>query len=138
MDDRTSILREACGKASEALEYVVRVRGHLYSAHQLTGRADFLFEEAADLLDEAGMGADAQRLREEIVGRNFLDGRWTFQIVEEFDDGYYAVVEAAVRELEARHAGGRRHAHEAALKEERRTKGEPGHEARPPVPPARR
>ena len=93
MDDPTSILREACGKASEALEYIVRVRGHLYSAHQLTGRADFLFEEAADLLDEAGMGADAQRLREEIVGRNLLDGRWTFQIVEEFDDGYYAVVE---------------------------------------------
>jgi hypothetical protein len=133
MDDRKALVREACGKASEALEYVIRVRGHLYSAHQLTGRADFLFEEAADLLDEAGEDGDAQRLREEIVGRNLLDGRWTFQIVEEFDDVYFSVVEAAVRELEARHTGGRRHAHEAELKELRRTKGEPGHEAQPPA-----
>src|SRR6478752_6580481 len=36
---------EAVGKASEALEYVERARGHLYSLHQLIGRADLLFEE---------------------------------------------------------------------------------------------
>lgn len=125
-------LVDACGKASEALEYVIRVRGHLYSAHQLIGRADFLFEEAADLLEQAGQADDAARLRDEIVGRNLLDGRWTFQIVDEFDDVYYSVVEAAVRELERRHAGGRRHRYEARLKEERRTKGRAGHEALPP------
>lgn len=125
------VLQEACGKASEALEYVIRVRGHLYSAHQLTGRADFLFEEAADLFEQAGCPEDAQRLRDEVVGRNLLDGRWTFQIVDEFDDVYYTVVEGAVRDLEARHTGGQRHRYEAALKERRRTHGRPGHERRP-------
>ena len=34
------------GKATEALEYVERARGHLYAFHQLIGRADLLFEEA--------------------------------------------------------------------------------------------
>ncbi|MCW2691457.1 MAG: hypothetical protein JWM67_61, partial [Mycobacterium sp.] len=29
---------EAVGKLSEALEYLVRARGHLYSLHQLVGR----------------------------------------------------------------------------------------------------
>jgi hypothetical protein len=124
-------LVDACGKASEALEYIIRVRGHLYSAHQLTGRADFLFEEAADLLEQAGQAEDAARLRDEVVGRNLLDGRWTFQIVEEFDDGYWThfrELEAAVRDdLQA----GRRHLREAGMKEDHRTRGEPGHESRP-------
>jgi hypothetical protein len=104
---------------------------HLYSAHQLTGRADFLVEEAADLLEQAGQAEDAARLRDDVVGRNLLDGRWTFQIVEEFDDVYYSVVEEAVRDLERRHTGGCRHRYEAELKEQRRTRGRAGHEARP-------
>jgi len=29
----------------------------------------------------------AERLATELVGRNVLPGRWTFQVVEEFDDG---------------------------------------------------
>src|SRR5918996_2862828 len=37
---------DAVGKATEALEYVERARGHLYAFHQLIGRADLLFEEA--------------------------------------------------------------------------------------------
>ena len=33
----------------------------------------------------------ADRLEKEVVGRNVLNGRWTFQIVEEFDDNYWSV-----------------------------------------------
>jgi hypothetical protein len=60
-----------------------------------------------------------------------LHGRWTFQVVEEFDDGYYqpvVAVEAAVRDALV---AGRRHVYEAELKEERRTAGRPHHERRP-------
>lgn len=128
----TPAMVEACGKASEAFEYLIRVRGHLYTAHQLTGRCDFLLEEAADLFEKAGAKDDADSLRAEIVGRNVLDGRWTFQVVEEFDDVYYSVVEKAVRDLEARHADGQRHVFEANLKDRRRSKGRSGHEAEPP------
>jgi hypothetical protein len=121
----------AVGKASEAVEYVERARGHLYTFHQLMGRADLLFGEAADMLAAAGASEEAERLRVEIVGLNVLDGRWTFQVVDEFEDLYYSQARGAVTRLEARYQGGRRHVFEARLKEARRTKGRPGHERQP-------
>ena len=124
---------EAVGKASEALEYVERVRGHLYSVHQLMGRADFLFEDAAELLAEAGHPGLGEDVLTDVVGRNLLDGRWTFQIVEEFDDVYYDVVRATVRRLEDELLDGRRHVYEAEMKDARRTRDRPGHERRPPA-----
>ena len=126
-------LVKAIGRASEGLEYVERARGHLYALHQLIGRADILFGEAADLLRDAGEPDEAEVLDRDIVGRNVLDGRWTFQIVEEFDDLYYDAVSRAVRDLEEEHLHGRRHVYEARMKEERRTRGRAGHEDRPPA-----
>jgi hypothetical protein len=83
------------------------------------------------MLQDAGHDAWAARLDDELFGRNVLEGRWTFQIVEEFDDGYWTLfreLEAAVRDdLQA----GRRHLREAGMKEDHRTQGEPGHESRP-------
>ena len=122
---------EAVGRASEALEYVERARGHLYSLHQLIGRADILFEEAADLFRDAGQADVADELQRDVVGRNVLDGRWTFQIVEEFDALYHDVVSGAVRGLEDRFHDGQRHVYEARMKEDRRTRGASGHEHRP-------
>jgi hypothetical protein len=125
-------ITEAVGRASEALEYVIRARGHLYSFHQLMGRADLVFGEAVDLLREAGQDEVAAQLQRDVVGRNVLDGRWTFQIVDEFDDLYHDVVTDAVRSLERRFHDGERHVYEARMKEDRRTQGRPGHEHRPP------
>ena len=128
MDDRTV---EALGKLSEALETTERARGHLYSFHQLTGAADLQLGEACGLLREAGHGETADRIERELVGRNVVEGRWTFQIVEEYDDTYWSLF----RELEQQARGsltdGRRHLHEARMKEERRTHGHPGHTASP-------
>jgi hypothetical protein len=60
-----------------------------------------------------------------------LEGRWTFQVVEEFDDLYYS--EVVQHEERVRHAllDGRRHVYEAELKEARRTPGVRGHEYTP-------
>ncbi len=117
---------EGVGRLSEAFEYIERAKGHLYSFHQLMGRADFLVEESAEILREAGHEEFADRLEQELMGRNVLDGRWTFQIVEEFDDVYYEFfrgIERESREL----TGGVRHLYEARMKEQRRSKGEPAH-----------
>jgi hypothetical protein len=124
---------EAVGKASEALEYVERARGHLYSFHQLMGRADIEFGNAADLLREAGLSPDAASVRTDVVGRNVLDGRWTFQVVDEFDELYYRFVVDAVRALERAHLGGRRHVFESNMKDDRQTHGRAGQERRPPA-----
>ena len=120
----------ALGKLSEALEVVERVRGHLYSVHQLTGTADFMLDDAVDLFRRAGHGATAERIQQELIGRNVIPGHWTFQIVEEYDDGYYAEFKAIERDAREELACGRRHLYEAELKEARRTHGRPGHEAR--------
>ena len=117
---------EGVGKLSEAFEYIERAKGHLYSFHQLMGRADFLVGDAAEILKEAGHLEFAGRLEKELVGRNVLDGRWTFQIVEEFDDTYYEFfrgIERESREL----TGGVRHLYEARMKEQRRSKDHPAH-----------
>ena len=111
---------DAVGKASEALEYVERARGHLYAFHQLIGRADFLFEESAVGLTDAGHGTEAAPLWRNVVGRDVLEGRWTFEIVERFDDDYYDTARSEVARLEHVLVGGRRHAHEEELRMARR------------------
>ncbi|MBW8870638.1 MAG: hypothetical protein JF618_00160 [Leifsonia sp.] len=128
LDDATV---EALGSLSEALEVVEHARGLLYGFHRLTGKADLTLGEAVEKLRAAGHGDLADRIERELVGRNVIDGRWTFQIVEDYDDGYYALFRDLEREARDRLAGGRRHLFEAELKEQRRTHGEPGHEARP-------
>jgi hypothetical protein len=80
VDDATV---EALGKLSEALEVIEDARGHLYAFHRLTGPGDLALGDAVDLVRAAGHGRLADRLQDELVGRNVIQGRWTFQIVEE-------------------------------------------------------
>lgn len=122
---------EAVGRLTEAFEYAVRARGHLYSVHQLVGRADLLAGEAADLLEQAGHADLATRVRDDLVGRNVLEGRWTFQVVEEFDAGYYDVFADTERGVRDALVAGRHHVQESEMKDERRTAGRDGHERRP-------
>ena len=128
MDDATV---EAVGAVSEALECVERARGELYSFHQLIGHADLLLGEARDRLRDAGHDAVAERLETEVVGRNVLHGRWTFQIVEDFDDNYWSVFREHERRVRDELQRGVRHVFEAEMKERRRSHGKPGHERRP-------
>lgn len=120
----------AVGKLTEALETVEVARGHLYAFHQTTGSADFKLGEAVDALREAGHSELAERIDRELVGRNVLQGRWTFQIVEEYDESYYDVFRGFERQGR-KLTRGYPHVHEAGLKNQRRTPGEPGHEATP-------
>lgn len=106
MDDRTV---EAVGKLSEALETAERARGHLYSFHQLTGAADLQLGEACDLLREAGHDGTADRIERELVGRNVVEGRWTFQLVEEYDDSYWSLFRALEQQARDSLTDGRRH-----------------------------
>ncbi len=121
----------AVGRLTEALETTERARGHLYSFHQLTGTADLQLGDAVDQLRAAGQVDLADEIEREIVGRNVLPGRWTFQVVEEYDDTYYGPFREAERAVRARLTGGRRHLHEAAMKDDRRTHGHPDHTASP-------
>lgn len=128
VDDATV---EALGKLSEALEVVEDARGHLYGFHRLSGMADLTLGEAVDLFRDAGHDELADRLEAELVGRNVVQGRWTFQIVEEYDDDYYATFKRLEAGARDDLVGGRRHLFEAEMKEDRRSHGRRHHEAVP-------
>ncbi|MFD6893618.1 hypothetical protein ACFWB0_03590 [Rhodococcus sp. NPDC060086] len=121
----------AVGKVSEALECVERARGHLYDLHQLIGHADLLLEDAIGMLEAAGHSDHATRLKQEMLGRNVISGRWTFQIVEDFDDNYWSVFRSEERRVREALQDGKRHVFESEMKERRRTDGHPDHTARP-------
>ena len=122
---------EALGKISEALEAVEAARGFLYSFHRLCGTADLTLGEGVEQLREAGHTDLADRIDRELVGRNVLEGRWSFQIMEEYDDGYYATFKELEQKARDELVGGLRHLYEAEMKEDRRTHGDRGHEAVP-------
>jgi hypothetical protein len=122
---------EALGKLSEALETCERARGHLYSFHQLTGSADIALSDAVAALRDAGHHQVADRIDTDLVGRNVLHGRWTFQIVEDYDDNYWSLFRHLEADTREQLAGGRRHLHEARMKQHERSPGHTGHEAGP-------
>jgi hypothetical protein len=130
-DDADELTVEAVGRLSEALETTERARGHLYSFHQLTGSADMQLGDACDQLREAGHTDLAQRLECELLGRNVIDGRWTFQLIEEYDETYWSTFRAFEQEVRETLLDGRRHVHEARMKRDRRTHGHRDHTAGP-------
>jgi len=122
---------DAVGKVSEALETCERARGHLYSFHQLTGSADIQLGEAVQALRDAGEPDAVERIESELLGRNVIAEHWTFQLVEDYDDGYWSLFRELERDVRDRLVEGRRHIYEARMKQRERTEGEPGHEATP-------
>jgi hypothetical protein len=131
LDDATV---DALGKLSEALEVVEHARGLLYGFHRLTGMAHVALADAVDMLRTAGHSELAEQIGIDLLGRNVLDGRWTFQVVEEYDDGYYARFKEHERRAREQLAGGIRHIYEAEIKAAIITPGRPGHEPGPSAP----
>ncbi|MFD8533376.1 hypothetical protein ACFV0L_38800 [Streptosporangium canum] len=118
IDDTTV---EALGRLSEALETTERARGHLYSFHQLTGHADLQLDRVVELLRAAGHPDLADVVADELIGRDVLPDRWTFQIMEEYEDGYYRFFTGLEKRIRDQLAGGRRHLYEARMKRERQS-----------------
>ena len=131
LDDATV---EALGKLSEALEAAEHARGLLYGFHRMTGTADLHLQEAVDLLRKAGHDAIADEFDREIVGRNVVADRWTFQLVEDYDASYWTAFRTLEEQARAALAGGDRHVHEARMKHRERTRGHPFHQPGPDMP----
>ena len=122
---------EALGKISEALETVERARGHLYSFHQLSGSADLALQEGVAMLRAAGHDELAEEIDAGLVGRNVLPGRWTYQVVEEYDDLYWSVFREYENRARQSLARGRRHLYEARMKDDEQA-GKAYDQNRPP------
>lgn len=107
---------EALGMLSEALETAEAARGHLYQFHRLTGTSDARLQDSVALLREAGHRDLADVLDNHMVGRNVLEGRWTFQIVEEYDDNFLFLFRALEKQAREELVDGKRHLKEAEMK----------------------
>jgi hypothetical protein len=130
-DGVTDATVEALGRLSEALEAVEIARGHLYAFHRMSGTADRTLGEAVDLFRKAGHRELADRIQTELFGRNLLHGRWSFQIVEEYDETYWTPFRELDRQTRAQLVHGKQHVYEAEMKERERTRGHPDHTAVP-------
>ena len=128
LDDTTVA---ALGKLSEALEVVEHARGLLYGFHRLSGTADLTLQEAVGLFREAGYAQLADDLERDLVGRNVIADRWSYQIVEDYDASYWSAFRAFDERARADLADGDRHVFEARMKQRERTPGHPRHEAGP-------
>jgi hypothetical protein len=105
----------ALGKVSEALEVVEQARGLLYNFHRLSGTADLTLQDGVADLRAAGHPEVADEIERVLVGRDVIPGRWTFQIIEEYDAQYWQVFRATeewVREA----LGAPQHLYEAEMK----------------------
>ena len=128
LDDATVT---ALGALSESLETVEQARGLLYGFHQLTGKADRLLQEAVARFRDAGHTGLADDLDRDLVGRNVVADRWTFQIVEDFDANYWGTFRGFDERARTELADGDRHVFEARMKQRERTAGHPAHEPGP-------
>jgi hypothetical protein len=106
----------ALGKLSEALEVVEHARGLLYGFHRLCGTADLTLQEAVAMFRDAGHDSLADDLERSLVGRDVIDGRWSFQLVEAYDRGYWSVFRDAEAHARAALGDAAQHLYEAEMK----------------------
>ena len=97
----------------------------------MSGRVDLLLGEAADGLRDAGHGSLADALETHLVGRNIIEGRWSFQIVEEYDATYWSPIRDYHEHAKRALVDGADHVFESEMKDDRRTDGLRRHERRP-------
>lgn len=113
----------AAGKVREYVEWVIRARGRLYDFHQMMGHADAELGQAVELLEQAGHPELADQIRRQLLGRNVLPGRWTFEVVEAYDATYYDVALHWDQRVRDALVDGRQHVQEAEMKADRRVDG---------------
>jgi len=105
----------ALGKLSEALEIVDNARGHLYAFHQLSGSADLALQDAVRQFRDAGQHDWADQARR-LVGRDVIDDKWSFELVEAYDTQYWQVFRDTERDIRRRAGNAPVHIFEAEMK----------------------
>lgn len=107
---------DALGKLSAALEVVEQARGFLYGFHRLCGTADLSLGDAVSALKEAGHEELAEDIDRTLVGRDTIDGRWSFQLIEEYDRDYWQVFRAVEQHAREKVGVDQPHVYEAQMK----------------------
>jgi hypothetical protein len=117
-DGLTETEREALHEVELGVEHLHRAHGHLVSFHHSTGRAMDHLAVAEKRLRAAGHERLADRLRDEYLPRGVVPpcddtgptaGRWSYDILEKFQETFLDDVVAFGERVHDRLADGRRH-----------------------------
>jgi len=116
--DLTELEREALHEVELGVENLHRAHGHLVSFHHSTGRAMDHLADAEELLRDAGHDSLADRLRDDHLPRGVVPpcdgdgataGRWSYDLLEKFQETFLYDVVAFGDQVNERIADGRRH-----------------------------
>ena len=119
---RLRVLEQAAAKLSEALEYVERARGRPTPSTSSPATRTCCWTRSSRLWRDRSPDL-IETIRHQLYGLDVLFGRWTFEVVEEFDSGFYAAWLDVEKQVRQELTGGRRHTFEARLKAERQARG---------------
>jgi hypothetical protein len=106
----------AAHRLEVAVEWIERSFGALLDAHHAAGHAQEMLLEAAGLLREAGREDLADAVLAEAACKDAAEGRWTYQIVDEFRGHLLDPARRLDERVRAELTGGVRHRYEARLK----------------------
>jgi hypothetical protein len=107
-----------------AVEWLTRAHGHLLAFHHGTGHAMDHLAEAEHLLRASGHEKLADHVRDAVLPRGVVDGRWSYDVVESFETGLLADVEATGERVRDDVADGRRHVTERKQERDWRRRAE--------------
>lgn len=117
--------RAALHEVELGLEWLQRAHGHLIEFHHATGHGMDHLAAAEELLREAGHEDLADRIRCDHLPTGVTpDDRWSYAVLEGFQDGVLADVQAFEAEAREAVAGGRRHVAERRQEREWRDRAE--------------
>ncbi|MDG5820883.1 hypothetical protein [Natronococcus sp. A-GB7] len=88
------------------IEYVHRAYGNLLEFHHELGHAMDRIGDAEEELREAGHEEWADRLRDDHLPAGAISDRWTYELVEEFSDGFLEDADAFEEEVREELADG--------------------------------
>ena len=125
--DSSDATVDAVGQISAAFEVVVNARGFLYGFHRMSGEADLALQDAVAALRSAGHAELADEIDQVLVGRDVVPGRWTFELVEAYDEHYFQVFRAVDALVRERLSDGRPHVYEAEMKQREQRSGSHSH-----------
>ena len=111
--------REALHEVELGLEWLQRTQGYLIEFHHAMGHGMDHLHQAESLLRECGRDELADDLRDELLPRGVVDhDRWSYDVLESFQETVLAETERYERRVRRELAGGCRHVAERAQERE--------------------
>ena len=113
--------REALHSVELGMELLRRAHGDLVGVHHKTGRAMDHFARAEGQLRACGYEGLADAVRDRCLPRGAVDDRWTYDLLESFEEGFLAEIADVEEHTREVVADGRRHV--AERQQEREWRG---------------